>query len=153
MHQQRNETVSRALKKALARRSVKLHLFPSDNKQQESILEAAYSIRCNFEPHNLESIGGFVSLQPGVNLAGIVKNKQDLNSLRGEGPRNVIPSVETSTAEATEALKGITIATPGRENAARSATDGKKDGKKKSSRRAAEQRKLKLQKKHKAKRL
>ena len=94
-----------------------------------------------------------MSLQPGVDLAGIVKNKQHLNSLPGEGPHNVIASMETSTAEATKALKGITIATPGSENAARSATDGKKDGKKKSSRRTAEQRKLKLLKKHKAKRL
>ena len=92
-----------------------------------------------------------MSLQPGVDLAGIVKNNQHLNSLPGEGPRNVIASTETSTAEATEALKGITIATPGRENAARSAMD--KDGKKKSSGRAAEQRKMKLQKKHKSKRL
>ena len=64
----------------------------------------------------------------------------------------MIASVETSTAEATEALKGITIGTPGRENSARSATDGKqKDVKKKSSRSAAEKRKMKLQKKHKAK--
>ena len=64
----------------------------------------------------------------------------------------MIASVETSTAEATEALKGITIVTPGRENAARSATDGKKkDGKKKSSGSAEEKRKMKLQKKHKAK--
>ena len=94
---------------------------------------------------------GFVSLQPGVDLPGIVKNKQHLNFLPGEGPRNVIASVETSTAEATEALKGITIVTPGRENTAISATDGKKDGKKKFSGRAAEQRKLKMQKKHKAK--
>ena len=71
-----------------------------------------------------------------------------------EGPHNVIASVETSTAEAIEALKGITIATPGRENAARSATDGKKkDGKKKTSGGAAAQRKKKLIKKHNAKRL
>ena len=70
-----------------------------------SILEAAYTIRCHFEPHNLESIGGFVSLLPSVDLAGIVKNKQQLNFLPGEGPRNVIASVETSTAEAREALK------------------------------------------------
>ena len=96
---------------------------------------------------------GFVSLKPGVNLTGIVKNKQHLNFLPGEAPRNVIASVETSTAEATEALKGITIATPGRKNAAGSATGGKKDGKMKFSGRAAEQRKLKMQKKHKAKRL
>ena len=65
----------------------------------------------------------------------------------------MIASVETSTVEATKALKGITIATPGRENAARSATDGKKDGKKKTSGGAAEQWKKKLQKKHNAKRL
>ena len=58
----------------------------------------------------------------------------------------MIASVETFTAEATEALKGITIATPGKENAARSATDGKKDGKKKTSGGAAAQRKKKLQK-------
>ena len=91
-----------------------------------------------------------MSLQPGVDLAGIVKNNQHLNSLPGEGPRNVIASADISTAEATEALRGITIATPGRENSARSATDGrKKDGKKKSSGSAAEKRKMKLQKKHK----
>ena len=67
----------------------------------------------------------------------------------------MIASVETSTAEATEALKGITIATPGRNSSARSATDGKKrDGKKKfSGSAAAEKRKTKLIKKHKAKTL
>ena len=130
-----------------------LAVITSDNKQRESILEAAYTIWCHFETHNLESIGGFISLQPGVDLAGIVKNKPHLNFLAWDGPRNVIASVETSTAEATKALKGITIATPGRKIAARSATDGKKDGKKKSSGRAAEQRKMKLQKKHKSKRL
>ena len=116
------DRVAATLKKALERRVVELNLFPSDNKQRESILEAAYTIRCLFLP--------------------------------GEGPRNVIVSAENSTAEATEALQGITIATPGdHDNAARSATGGGKDGKMKFSGRAAEQRKLKMQKKHEAKRL
>jgi hypothetical protein len=137
------------------RRAVELKLFPADNKQREAILGAAQSIECHFEPHNHENIGGSVSLQPGVDLVGIIKNNQHLNSLPGEGPRNVIASADISTAEATEALRGITIATPGTEIFARSAEDGKKkrDGKKKTSGSAAENRKRKLQKKHAAKRL
>ena len=128
-----------------------------DNKQRESILEAAYTIWCHFKPHNLESIVGFLSLLPGVDLAGIVKNKQHLDFLPGEGPRNVMASVDTSTAEETEALQGITIGTPGRksahDNAVGSATGGGKDGKMKFSGRAAEQQKLKKLKKQPAKRL
>ena len=151
------DRVAIALKKALERRAVEHTLFPLDNKQRESILEAARTIRCHFEPHNQESIGGFVSLVPGVDLAGLVKDNQHLDVQPGEGPRNVIASVETSTAEATEALKGITLATPGRKSsneiAAGSATGGGKGGKKKFSGKAAEQRKLKKIKKHKSKQL
>ena len=54
--------VTAALRKALERQAVEHNLFPSDNKQRESILEAAYSIRCHFENHNLESTGGFVGI-------------------------------------------------------------------------------------------
>ena len=150
------DRVAVALRKALERRAVELNLFPLDTKQRESILEAAYSIRCHFEPHNLETTRGFISLLPGVDLSGIVKNNQHLDFLPEEGPRNVIASVDTSTAEATEALQGITIVTPGRksdhDNAARSATGGGKDGKMKFSGKAANDRKLKKPKKQKAKR-
>ena len=87
---------------------------------------------------------------PSVYLAGIVKNNQHLDFLPGEGQRNVIASMDTSTAEATEALQEITIATPGRKsdhnNAAKSATGGGKNGKMKFSGKAANDRKLKKQK-------
>ena len=93
---------------------------------------------------------------PGVDLAGIVKNKQHLDLLPGEGPCNVIASVDASTAEATEALQEISLATPGRQsdhdNATRSAMGGGKDGKMKYSGKAANDRNLKKLKKNKAKR-
>ena len=149
------DRIAVALKKSLERRAVQLKLFPADNKQREAILEAAQSIRCHFEPHSHDSIGGSVSLQPGVDLVGIVKNNQHLSSLPGEGPRNVIASADIATAEATEALKGITIATPGTVNSSSSAKDGKKkkDGKKNTSGGAAAKRLKKLKIKHAAKRL
>ena len=69
----------------------------------------------------------------------------------------MIASVDASTVEATEALQGISIATPGRKsnhnNATGSATGGGKDGKMKFSGKAAKDRKLKTIKKNKAKRL
>ena len=68
------------------------------------------------------------SLQPGVDLVGIVKDKQHLNSMPGEGPRKVIASADTSTAEATKALELISLATPGRNSPARSAKDGERNG-------------------------
>ena len=54
------DRVAAALRKALERRVVAHNLFPSDNKQGESFLEAAYSIGCHFEHHNLESTRGFI---------------------------------------------------------------------------------------------
>ena len=155
MHQHRTRPCRRRSPQSPG--TVEHNLFPSDNKQQESILEAAYSIRCHFEDHNLESTGGFVSLLPGVDLAGIVMNKQHLDFLPGEGPRNVISSVDASTAEATEALQEISLAAPGRksdhDNAIGSANGRGKDGKMKYSGKAANDRKLKKLKKNKAKRL
>ena len=53
---------------------------------------------------------------PGVDLAGIVKNKQHLDILPGEGPRNVIFSVDAAAAEVTEAFQEISLATPGSES-------------------------------------
>jgi hypothetical protein len=149
------DRIAVALNKSLERLAVDLKLFPADNKQREAILGAALSIQRYFEPHNLDSIGGSVSLQPGVELVGIVKHNQHLSSLPGEGPRNVIASADIATAEATEALKGITIATPGTVNSSSSAKDGKKkkDGKKNTSGGAAAKRLKKLKIKHAAKRL
>ena len=88
-------------------------------------------------------------------LPGVVKNKQHLDFLPGEGRRNVIASVDASTAEATEALQEISLATPGRksnhDNAMRSAMGEGKDGKMIYSGKAANDRKLKKLKKNKAK--
>ena len=88
---------------------------------------------------------------PGVDLAGIVKNKQHLDFLPGEGPHEVISSVDASTTEATEALQEISLATPARksehDNAMGSAKDGGKDGKMKYSGKATKDQKLKKLKK------
>ena len=71
--------------------------------------------------------------------------------------RNVIASIDASTAEATEALQEISLATPGRKsnhnNALASPKGGGKDAKLKYSGKAANDRKLKKFKKNKAKRL
>ena len=127
---QRNRLAA-ALKKGLELQAVDTNLFASDNRQREAILEAANSIRFKLDEQDDTSIGGLVSLQPGVDLAGIVKDKQHLNFMPGEGPRKVIfqtASADTPTAEATNAMELISLATPGRNSPARSAKDGARNG-------------------------
>ena len=120
-----------ALKKGLELSAVDTTLFAPDSRQGGAILEAANSIRYKLDEQDDTSIGGRVSLVPGVELAGIVKDNQNLNFMPGEGPRKVIfqiASADTPTAEAINAMEQISLATPGKKSPASSAKDGARIG-------------------------